>query len=470
MHQSTTVSITSRRNLLCLLLILSSLISATTAKRKAQASASESGTSSAPSTGIPRRERNLDFLDADTLAYYLGVDPQTATRTTDSTPSSSQHNHNVAVMFYAQWDRNSHALAPYWDHIATLMRAGTKRSNLIMGLFDCESNELHINLCAAAGITHYPTLMYISASRKFPHKPTLKGGKLPHTSMFPGDWRYDGSIFDWLKVMQGMSKWSNLWTPKDLRGWWQRLVSPEKRDMLPVGPPVPTAATSSTGSSTGSSSSSTSFSSSSSSTTPPADWQKEKQQLEELSLRSSQLLDTTLFPKTEPTTNTSDVYQYLDMKNGWTSPNSIDMVIRTCAMEIALDYCTRVTTHKTDDLIESITLPSGEIDTGNMAAEDLEKQLKDMVNTAEPYCALVETCILTDFEGFQCRPSTCPFQNEVACRYLSSCFEQSIQKEYAKVMGLSLINSSSSAGSDISAEGTATATEETAPKRKRGWF
>jgi hypothetical protein len=45
-----------------------------------------------------RREKHLDHLDSDSLAYYLDEYP----------------GHDVAIMFYATWDQYSHALAPYW--------------------------------------------------------------------------------------------------------------------------------------------------------------------------------------------------------------------------------------------------------------------------------------------------------------------------------------------------------------------
>jgi len=63
-----------------------------------------------------RREDSLDHWDSDTLAYYL-----------DNYPG-----YDLAVMFYAQWDTNSHQLAPYWNRIAVALDAGSTQSNLIM--------------------------------------------------------------------------------------------------------------------------------------------------------------------------------------------------------------------------------------------------------------------------------------------------------------------------------------------------
>ena len=63
-----------------------------------------------------KRENSLDHWDSDTLAYYL-----------DNYPG-----YDMAVMFYASWDQNSRALAPYWNQIAHEMDAGSTQSKIIM--------------------------------------------------------------------------------------------------------------------------------------------------------------------------------------------------------------------------------------------------------------------------------------------------------------------------------------------------
>jgi hypothetical protein len=94
-----------------------------------------------------RRERNLDHWDSDTLAYYL----------------DDYAGYNIAILFYAQWDENSHRLAPYWAKMAASLDAGSSRSRLIMALFDCELNTAHDQLCKALSITHYPTLLFVGS-------------------------------------------------------------------------------------------------------------------------------------------------------------------------------------------------------------------------------------------------------------------------------------------------------------------
>ena len=63
-----------------------------------------------------KRENSLDHWDSDTLAYYL-----------DNYPG-----YDMAVMFYASWDQNSRALAPYWNQMAHDMDAGSTQSKIIM--------------------------------------------------------------------------------------------------------------------------------------------------------------------------------------------------------------------------------------------------------------------------------------------------------------------------------------------------
>ena len=117
-------------------------------------------------------------------------------------------------------------------------------------------------------------------------------------------------------------------------------------------------------------------------------------------------------------------------------------------MEIALDYCVRVTTHQTDELVKLKTAVGTK-----QTLEELESELKELIRAAEPYCDIVEQCAVEGFASEVCKPSACPFQEEAACRYLSSCFDGSIQQDYAKALGL-----------DLSQAG------EGGSSKKRGWF
>lgn len=402
-------------------------------------------------TTLPRRERHLDFMDAATLAYYLGLDEVTGEKLT-TPPAPSDSNHNVAVMFYAQWDRNSHSLAPIWDQIGQILVAGSRQpSNLILGLFDCEVDQQHLALCHAAGITHYPTIMFMSPSRTFPHTPSLTkkqtaAVKLPHTTTFQGVWQYDKSILDWLRTMQRMAGWSAFWNRRSNKnkkskggqgGWWQAAsYDPSTANSLPVGIPSSagggaTISSSIVGNRQGATDTATAANTAQQ-TAALEEAVAAMDQYEQMVLRSSILLDSTLFPVAEETSQSTDLFSFLMANQGWDAIDPPAQVMRTCAMEISLDYCTRLTHHKTTELVNA---KAGNTD--NTLAE-LEAELKIMIATAEPFCDSLEACIMGEFAAPECRATACPFQKEAACNYLSSCFDASVQNDYAVAMGLTL--------------------------------
>eukprot|EP00560_Eucampia_antarctica_P006675 CAMPEP_0197823496 /NCGR_PEP_ID=MMETSP1437-20131217/847_1 /TAXON_ID=49252 ORGANISM="Eucampia antarctica, Strain CCMP1452" /NCGR_SAMPLE_ID=MMETSP1437 /ASSEMBLY_ACC=CAM_ASM_001096 /LENGTH=543 /DNA_ID=CAMNT_0043422703 /DNA_START=59 /DNA_END=1690 /DNA_ORIENTATION=- len=192
---------------------------------------SSSSTSSSYTANTSRRERNLDHWDVETLAAYLGVDPMTG----KALPGKDTYvGNDAAVMFYAQWCQNCHSFAPLWDTIATLLNAGTTDSNLVMALFNCELDEQHTKLCAAAGITHYPTLSFVGSGpyhdgsqltqklKSFTGKKNNDASKtvavtpLPRTVKYKGNLGLGEAVMDWIKTMQGLSTWHK-WTHVD--GW-----------------------------------------------------------------------------------------------------------------------------------------------------------------------------------------------------------------------------------------------------------
>lgn len=219
-------------------------------------SSSKTGSSGSSSTGgasgtqsdiknktisdLPFRLKNLDYWDVDTLAAYLSLSPihphdnvyessTTTTTTTHNSPFSHSiyAGHDAVVLFYAQWDTNSHKFAPLWAQIAELKSAGTVESGVVMALFDCESKTSHKTICAAAGVTHYPTVMYVGRGSYYDTDPVTSAvlgknkalnqkytpfGKttLPHTVKFQGDWRYGNQIMDFMDIMKKISAW-NKW-------------------------------------------------------------------------------------------------------------------------------------------------------------------------------------------------------------------------------------------------------------------
>jgi hypothetical protein len=87
--------------------------------------------------------------------------------------------------------------------------------------------------------------------------------------------------------------------------------------------------------------------------------------------------------------------------------------------------------------------------------DEIEGRLLDDVAKHEPYCGLIEMCVLTNFEGTgtdgmtvveggasssssssSCCPPKCPFANEAACAYVECCLDQNVQEEYGVALGL----------------------------------
>jgi hypothetical protein len=386
-------------------------------------------------TIMARRERNLDHWNSDTLAYYLDEYP----------------GYDVAIMFYASWDQNSHALAPYWDRIATLVDAGNEQSRLIMALFDCELNDAHNQLCEALSITHYPTLMFVGSGPYHDTDPffrTLFGSRsagrmgespVPNTVKFQGNWQYGDAILDWIRTMQALSNW-HTWSTQGFGKRLRNFLLPQKapNPPLPVGVPgvkrgggemAPTAP---------------------SGAADPArvktlESQVEKMfnvtaDYEKMLSRSDIMLASVL----SSTADQQDMFTLLDQEKAWeamelsggTATPRHD-ILRNCVAEIALNYCQRVSTQAATELVddlEKLGMTAEEM----LAMEDLEGQVMDRISKAEPYCAILDTCVLTSFKEEACRPKTCPFENEAACRYLTACLDPSLQQEYAEALGLSL--------------------------------
>jgi hypothetical protein len=424
----------------------------------------------------------LDHWDADTLAYYLNVDPTTGKRL--ATPSSLYPGFDVAIMFYASWCRNCHALAPYWDRIATHLKAGTStQSKLVMALFDCERNVQHELLCTAASVTHYPTLMFVGSgpyhdsdvvSRLLVGKQRAAGPagptNLPNAVKFQGNWKYADSILDWIQTMQLLSRWHVATTQGWLRvlrngilgavfpPWMMKKKSSNAVGMggsvgggLPVGLP--------------------SLGSSGSSGAQVSALQKQVKELStkskdyaKLIVRSSSVVDALLFPVGQPSqvvlpnqTNTAkgntttttnnnasyafdtftDVFAVLHQRNGWNlntsavTSNPTTYVILSCALDVILDVCQRVNTHVTTDVAEHYPL---EDVFRNFTKLDL--MINAMVDQREPYCGILDDCLLKNFEPAKCRPPTCPFHDPAACRYLTACLTEPIQTEYALALDL----------------------------------
>ncbi|KAL7564055.1 hypothetical protein ACA910_006958 [Epithemia clementina (nom. ined.)] len=428
------------------------------------------------------RPYNLDYFDTETMNYYLGDNGQ-----------PPKHDYDVAVLFYAQWDTNSHKFAPIWDTIGRLLHAGSKESNLIMGLFDCEQDEHHVKVCDQANIKHYPTVIFYSLSGQlFFHRKQRKTEKRPnpiprHGIMFAGNWQYGDAVYDWVRTMLKLSSWHRSGWREKLRSFFQlgRGKSPKPKDQpLPLG--VPSSSSSSlVGAGVDGKQATNGFSadpssSSSSSSSQGLDQKKyenEISQLRDVAVRSGVMVDALLHPKTvdkyvsgrvaanqslvtsslrqENGKNYTDAFSFLTITRGWDSTlnndtttsksskkgahglqqeelnKNEDLVLRSCVVDLSIDYCTRLTDQITLDWLDHWT---EELDTSNMT--QLEQDFLDRIEKQEPYCVLVESCLQLYMEPEECRPATCPFRDPAACRYLTTCFRESIQTEYARALGL----------------------------------
>lgn len=376
-----------------------------------------------------RRERNLDHWDSDTLAYYL----------------DEYQGNDVAIMFYAQWDRNSHALAPYWDRIATLLDAGNSGSRLIMSLFDCELNNAHTKLCNVLGVSAYPTLMFVGSGPYHDTDPFTKmlfGSKsagimgeapIPNTVKFQGNWQYGDAILDWIRTMQALSNW-HTWTTVGFGRRLRNFLLPPKKPKtaLPIGIPGSRgAATAADGSATSASSDAKVIA-----LEQTVEYlTNSTQQLERMVLRSASMLESVLAPASD-----QDVFALVDQTNAWkkeTPPVPEKEVLRNCVAEVSLDYCQRVSTKLATDLVTELEAQGKSVEE-MLAMENLEDIIFEKIAGKEPYCSILDECILSEFEDEKCRPKACPFKNQVACQYLTSCLDPELQQEYADALGLTL--------------------------------
>ena len=428
---------------------------------------------------IARRERNLDHWDVPTASAYLGLHPSTLKPLPRHPSESSASNadsssaaiadeyigHDAAVLFYAQWCHNCHAVAPSWDAIATHLDAGSRSSKLVMALFDCEKDANHMELCVQAGVKAYPTIMFVG-SGEYHDTDFVTGtllGKdksagpfgattLRRTVKFQGNWQYGDQILDWVNIMRGLSSWHSMTENGPLKNFRNGIfgllgrsekVGKGKGAMsLPIGVPPgfqPELRVGSTASSR-SDEDVRDLEEKLNATTKKADLYQNAIK------HSNNLLDGLLFPskRKENATAQQDIFTLLSNTDGWFqnattipagSPNNEHpAILRSCATELALDYCTRVSTRETNTYVEELgSIPD---DQPFPTMEEIEKRLVDRINITEPYCAKIETCILTGYESEDCRPLSCPFKNQAACDYVQNCFGVDIQNEYAVALGL----------------------------------
>jgi Thioredoxin len=378
-----------------------------------------------------RRERNLDHLDSDTLRYYLHEYP----------------GYDVAIMFYAMWDTHSRNLAPYWDSIATVAKAGTTDSNLVMGLFDCELNAAHIDLCEEVGITHYPTLLFVGSGPYHDTDPitstifgqTRSAGHMGHalirnTVKFQGDWRYIDSMLDWIRAMQALSNWHSR-----RKGFWEllwRILWSRDNPPLPIGIPGggPRRTTKRGGASSSSGTGSAVNEVRKDLLERHAELlEKKTMEMEELEVRAGALVDALIFGNT----SAKDMFSIIDKRQAWWCKDpidEIDEVYHFCLVDLSLNYCERVKAHMERKIMEELESTNMTSDQLHKIVETFEMDVKALVSEQEPYCGIFLNCITTNFKDETCRPKACPFSNVAACRYLTSCTDPDLMLFYTNRM------------------------------------
>lgn len=350
---------------------------------------------------VVKRLNNLDYLDAAALRYYL---------------SAPQADYDVAVMFYAQWCKNCHALASVWDQISKILKAGTTDSKVIVGLFDCETNAENSELCDSAGVKHYPTLAFFSLAGNNHH---LAHKAPKHMTKYAANWKHGEALLDWIQAMSALAQWHRSGWGKRIRSFLFGKKAKKAPEPLPLGVPKPIAD------------------------------QRELQQLrvetnktKALAVRSSALVEVLLVPVQEKGApviadngkNYTDVYALLQETNSWKEDALIsDQILRMCVSEIALDYCSRLSTQYTETWIDNWPL---HMQITEDAYKAFQTQLRQDLAIKEPFCAVMDDCVVANFTDKKCQPKTCPFVDRTVCRYLTGCLTDQLQYEYAAALKL----------------------------------
>jgi hypothetical protein len=512
--------------------------------------------SAAVANGKAFRKGNLDYFDSATLRYYLGLEIDAGdleqVQKSDSKQTAENYlmhsappilDYDVVILYFAQWDQNSQALAPMYDQIATMLHAAggesldtsssssidplvarqkkeqaaaaskKKMSPIIMALYDCEMDLESMILCNEVGITHYPTIQFISLTaqshdavekqasainkqkkraQQRKRKASASQRHCPaHITVFGGNWQYGNAVLDWIQALSALQQYyrgggvGSKIRAAVYRFWSQFLPfvsSPSTRSSLaklprtlPVGVPqeIVTRLTSETGSKFASGAATASG--------PPSYSEQEVKEvvklLDQQIDRHVLLIDTMLFPrrlgKNESTTaqsitdpvaatmvnslgtatdgqqstlawkNYSDVFAYLTATGGWsmdasraaaTSSYPVPVLVKTCVLDLSMDYCQRLSSHHLNDWIDSFdderSITEADIDTYVSAQVVAMAQL-------EPYCGVLESCISSSamfHSNSTCRPQVCPFMDSMACRYVTACLSSNMQQEYADAL------------------------------------
>ena len=364
------------------------------------------------------RHDHLDYLDVDTVKYYIENTQETL-------------DYDVAIMFYAQWSSHCHTLAPMWDQISRVLQAGTKSSKIMIGLFDCEDSKEHEAVCQQLHIKQYPTLAYFSMAGK-KHHLSMKSPK--HVTQFKGNWQYGDAILDWVRAVSALSQYHRSGWGNKVRNMIFGSSSRNKKmgrdaakqtaaEQLPVGVPQTM-----------------------SDTLELQSLRKEMNQTVSLAVRTSAMMQVLFVPVrdkdhrypilSDSHKNYTDMYAMLQDMDAWgkQSLQTTNMVLRTCVTELTMDYCDRMATQYMESWID--TWPLNQTITDEVF-DEYQYQMSKYINQTEPQCqyyVVQNVCTVSNFTNPLCQPKTCPFQDRTACRFLTACLTESLQTEYAAAL------------------------------------
>jgi hypothetical protein len=262
-----------------------------------------------------------------------------------------------------------------------------------------------------------------------------------NTVKFQGNWQYTDAVLDWIRTMQALSNW-HMWTThgfgKRLRNFfWPHGKTPNTP--VPIG--IPAGKQIADNNSGGGPSTPTTMSSTADAAEVAALQQTvaalttSTEQLENIALRTATMLESVLLPMT-----TQDMFTLMEEAKAWTAKDADSPqkeVLRNCLLELGLDYCDRVGVKVASELVNDLEAAGNTMEE-MLAMTTLEQDVVDRLAKEEPYCAILNDCILSDMAGEKCRPSTCPFTNPAACSYMTSCLDPELQQAYAVALGLSL--------------------------------
>jgi hypothetical protein len=183
-------------------------------------------------------------------------------------------------------------------------------------------------------------------------------------------------------------------------------------------------------------------------------YQDATEELDQMLTRSTNLLDAILINNGK---YYQDMFTYLHEQDAWTTTSSdtnmTKRMLRTCVSELSLDYCQRFSKNAANALVDDM-MAQGKSVEDIMAMNNVEQVLLDRIGQDEPYCVLLDQCIVSNFVDPTCQPRQCPFpNNQAACQYLTSCLNPSLQKEYERALRKTATNTT-----------TATRTTDAEPK------